>query len=331
MLEDDNASSMEDNHGSPTEQGSSGRYTRDMGLWNTCRESRDVITAHYHLDLWRLAQNRSSDSDMRRTVRATRTKYARSITSNDNDFFTVAFGPFDNDSALQPTYHRLVIRTSSPESLLTRLDKLNLYLPWVKGPRHIILSRKWKLALDMDRSFHDIYHENGVKVLRYDWDRMVARRSQCTLWLRCWSGILDGKIKISEEDCPFILFDRSGKYSFLLFDRSGRSTDLAHLLRGKGQSFLLLEDDCYVKVHSTAGFLAAMFSHILPACWDRATRHAGSRYALESLPWPESPFYLQCRAQDRGMWNSTDMREAIQNGGDDWESSWSSLLEGTTE
>ncbi|KAJ4129188.1 hypothetical protein NW768_007723 [Fusarium equiseti] len=199
-------------------------YSRDIGLWNVCRESRRAIAAHYHLDLWLLAQYQPLDSiEMQCAIKATRKKNARPVTSVDNDFLTVAFGPFDEHSEVQPTHHRLCVRTSSPEFLMPRLKRLNLYLPMVKSLKKISLVRYWKLAFDKDRSFNYPRPRS--------WRKLMSETSQRSLWYRCQSALWDGKVGL---DCPVVLLDKIRSY----------------LVRDRTYSTIGLEDECYFKIRT---------------------------------------------------------------------------------
>lgn len=154
-------------------------YTRDMGLWNACRESRDVIAAHYHLDLWRLAQTEPLDSiEMQHAIQATHEINTRPVVSSDNDFFTVTLGPFEKD--WQSTYHRLCIRTSSPASLMARIRKLKLYLPMVKGPKEISLVRKWNLAFHQASVFDLVAMETLQALTADNSEFLLATRDSTT-------------------------------------------------------------------------------------------------------------------------------------------------------
>ncbi|RBR18907.1 uncharacterized protein FIESC28_05829 [Fusarium coffeatum] len=187
-------------------------YSRDMGLWNACRESRRVIAAHYQ---------RLDSIEMQRAAQTTREKNARPVTSVKNDFFTVAFGPFIEESNMKPTYHRLCIRTSSPESLMPRLKRLNLYLPMVKNLSKISLSRDWNLVFDKDHSFDDPQPS--------DWTNLMAETSQRSMWYRCQSAIWCGK---ADPDCPLVLIDKTRPY----------------LVRDRIFSIISLDDECYLKI-----------------------------------------------------------------------------------
>ncbi|CAG7565206.1 unnamed protein product [Fusarium equiseti] len=198
-------------------------YTRDMGLWNACKESRDVITAHYHLDLWRLAQTEPLNStEMQHAIQATRQTNARPVVSSNNDFFTVAFGPFEKYSNLEPTYHRLCIRTSSPASLMARLKILNLYLPMVKGTREIKLVRNWKLMIERDSSF-------DLRALS-TWQAVIDESSQRSLWYNCLFG------RWWYGGCPCILVDRS---------RTRHVT-----VKAIDPRIVRLEDECYFGIQT---------------------------------------------------------------------------------
>ena len=149
MIEEDN-----ENEGS--------LYTRGMGLWNACKESRDVIAAHYHLNPFRLVQTESLDSmAITRALHVIyginsrpfiyfklRDPHLEKGQDNDNYYFIVSFGHFNED--VRYNYHRLCIWTTSPGNLIERIQRLNLYLPMVKGPGEIELMRDWSLALPKD-------------------------------------------------------------------------------------------------------------------------------------------------------------------------------------
>ncbi|KAH7179955.1 uncharacterized protein B0J16DRAFT_387784 [Fusarium flagelliforme] len=197
-------------------------YTRDMGLWNACKESRDFIAAHYHLDLWRLAQTEPFNSiKMQHAMQATRRTNARPVVSSNNDFFTIAFGLFENYSNLEPTYHRLCIRTSSPASLIARIRRLKLYLPMVKGTREIKLVRNWNLTIERDSSF-DLRAPST-------WQALIAEKSQRSLWYNCLFDTWD-------KGLPCILIDRSRTRSYIV--------------KAIGPRILRLEDECYFGIET---------------------------------------------------------------------------------
>jgi hypothetical protein len=165
-------------------------YSRDMGLWNACKESRDAISLHYHLDMWRKAQAQSPDS--RDWMRECRKNLASQIdlrpggpNSGDTAFFTAIFGSFDQQAGgINPTFDVIRIRTATPEALDSKLNRLNLYLPEVDSVKTLTLRKLSWVALDINSSWHE-----NLPTARGPFE---AEKSQRALFAKCVGAVWNG-------------------------------------------------------------------------------------------------------------------------------------------